>query len=258
MTVQFQKPVVCPVLIGRASDLAALHLLIDQTKSGEGQVALLSGEAGIGKSRLVREAKAYATGQGFLVVQGNCFPTDVSYPYAPLLDLLHTLLDHPDTTLISAVLKPFARDLYPLLPNMVSLESDLITTQPLTALEPEQEKRRIFAALVQFFTTLAAKQPVLLIVEDLHWSDDTSLEFLHYLARHCAAHPLLLVMTYRNDEIRPGLRSWLAQLDHERLAQEVFLTPFSRSEVEAMLRAIFDLQRPVHPETLDAIYGLTE
>src|SRR5439155_22496864 len=127
---------------------------------------LLSGEAGLGKSRLVREAKTYATGQGFLVVQGNCFPTDVSYPYAPLLDLLRTFLAHSDATLISTVLKPFARDLYRLLPDMVSPELDLITTHPLTALEPEQEKRRVFAALAQHFTVLASKLLLLLIVED--------------------------------------------------------------------------------------------
>src|SRR6266487_594432 len=193
MAVPLNKQVVCPVLIGRAADLAALHLLIDQTKSGEGQVALVSGEAGIGKSRLVSEAKTYAITQGFLLIQGNCFPTDLSYPYAPLLDLLRSLFSNPDMATISAELKPFARDLFQLLPEVVFLVPDLSATSALIPVEPEQEKRRIFAALAQFFTTLAAKQPVLLIVEDLHWSDDTSLEFLHYLARHCAAHPLLLV-----------------------------------------------------------------
>jgi len=258
MQVPLNKPVVCPVLIGRTPDLAALHLLIDSTKSGRGQVALLSGEAGIGKSRLVREAKAYAIAQGFLVIQGNCFPTDLSCPYAPLLDLLRALLAHSDATTISAVLKPFARDLYPLLPDVFSQVTDLITIQPLMALEPEQEKRRIFAALAQCFTSLATKLPLLLIVEDLHWSDDTSLEFLHYLARRCSDHPLLLLMTYRDDEIRPALGSWLAQLDRERLVQEFQLARLPHSDVDAMLRTIFDLKRPVHSETLDAIYGLTE
>src|SRR5262249_44725494 len=80
----------------------------------------------------------------------------------------------------------------------------------------------------------------------------------HHLARRCAHHPLLLVLTYRNDEMHPGLSKWLAQLDRERLAQEFVLTALSRSEVDAMLRAIFDLQRPMHSETLDALYGLTD
>ena len=258
MQIPLNKPVVCPVLIGRTPDLAALHMLIDSTKSGWGQVALLSGEAGIGKSRLAKEAKAYATAQDFRVVQGNCFPTDLSCPYASLLDLLRTLLAHADATTIHAMLKPFARDLYPLLPDVVPPMTDLITTQPLTALEPEQEKRRIFTALAHCFTSLATTQPLMLIVEDLHWCDDTSLEFLHYLARHSTDHSLMLLMTYRNDEIRPALGSWLAQLDRERLAQEYLLTSLSRNDVDAMLKAIFDLQRRVPSETLDALYGLTE
>src|SRR5262245_37197126 len=113
-------------------------------------------------------------------------------------------------------------------------------------------------SLTHFFTGLATKQPVLLTVEDLHWSDETSLEFLHHLARRCAHHPLLLVLTYRNDDMHPGLSTWLAQLDREHLAHEFSLTPLSRSEVDAMLRAIFDLQRPMPASTLDTIYGLTE
>ena len=90
MTTAFNPSVICPILIGRTAELAAFHLLIDQVKSGRGQVALLSGEAGVGKSRLVAETKAYAAAQGFLLLQGNCFQTDVSYPYAPLLDLLRS------------------------------------------------------------------------------------------------------------------------------------------------------------------------
>ena len=90
MVAPFHQPVVCPVLIDRVDELAALYTLIDQVKSGRGQVVLLSGEAGIGKSRLVVETKAYAATQDFLLLQGNCFQTDVSYPYAPLLDLLRS------------------------------------------------------------------------------------------------------------------------------------------------------------------------
>src|SRR5205085_3674643 len=115
-------------------------------------------------------------------------------------------------------LQPIAHELLSLLPDLVSLFPDLALASALTALDPEQEKRRLFEALTQFFSAQAAKQPVLLIVEDLHWSDDTSLEFLHYLARRSSTQPFLLLLTYRNDEVRPGLRHWFAQLDRERLA----------------------------------------
>ncbi len=88
----FGTPISCPVLIGRTAELTALHLLVDRARSGTGQIVLLSGEAGIGKSRLAAEAKTYATAQGFLLLRGQCFPTDRSCPYAPLLDLLRAFL----------------------------------------------------------------------------------------------------------------------------------------------------------------------
>src|SRR6266852_9813268 len=163
MAVSFNKPVVCPVLIGRSLDLAALHLLIEQTKSGKGHVALLCGEAGIGKSRLTAEVKIYATAQGFQLLQGNCFPTDRSCPYAPLLDLLRSHLATAATATIAAAMGPVIQALFPLLPASVSLLPDLALLPPQPPLDPEQEKRRLFMTLAHFFTSQAAQQPLLLV-----------------------------------------------------------------------------------------------
>src|SRR6266568_610848 len=262
MAAPFHKPVVCPVLIERVSDLATLHALIAQAKSGRGQVVLLSGEAGIGKSRLVAEARAYVAAQQFLLFQGNCFSADIAYPYAPLLDLVRSSAANQFSAAGASELAPFARELHQLLPDLVPLppdgEGQFIGPSPPVSSDPEQEKRRLFTALTQFFTGQATKQPVLLIIEDIHWSDDTSLEFLHALARRCPAHPLLILLTYRSDEVRPILRHFLAQLDRERLAEEISLSRLTRSGVEAMLRAIFALPRSVRLELPDSIYTLTE
>lgn len=254
MAVSFNKPVVCPVLIDRVNDLAALYGLIGQARSGKGQVALLSGEAGVGKSRLVAETKAYAAAHDFLLLQGNCFQTDLSYPYAPLLDLLRSSATRFSAT-ISADLAPFARELHQLLPDLVPLPTDLALP---SSVDPEQEKRRLFTALAEFFTDQAKRQPLLLVIEDIHWSDDISLEFLHYLARRCPTQSLLILLTYRSDEVHPGLKHFLAQLDRERIAHEISLAPLTRSEVDAMLRAIFALPRTARLELPDSIYALIE
>src|SRR5947208_15693318 len=118
MALARNKPIVCPVLIGRAADLTALHVLVDQAKRGEGQVALISGEAGIGKSRLVDEAKTYATAQGFLLLQGQCFPTDRSCPYAPLLDLLRSHLATSSPEQVAMEMGSLASALSPLLSDL--------------------------------------------------------------------------------------------------------------------------------------------
>jgi predicted ATPase/DNA-binding CsgD family transcriptional regulator len=253
-------PMITKHLIGRASQLAALQQLVERAKRREGHLVLISGETGVGKSRLLAEIKTYAAAQGFLLLQGNCFPTDLTYPYAPWLDLLRSLFAlHPPAPLATE-LECLARDLFPLLPELVSDQ-----TMPLLSLEPEQEKRRLFAVLINFFIRLSTSSPLLLIIEDVHWSDGTSLDFLHALARRIESQPLLLLVTYRQDEIHSELSNWLEQISHERLAQEIQLAPLSRSDVDTMLSALFDQQhtaldmrRFLHGELLDALYTLTE
>src|SRR5712692_5877889 len=255
-----RPPMIMSHLVGRASQLATLQLLVEQAKRGEGHLVLISGEAGIGKSRLVAEVKTSTTSQGFLLLQGNCFPTDVTYPYAPLLDLLRSLFASHPAAPLGTELERLARDLFPLLPELVPDQA-----MPLLPLEPEQEKRRLFAVLANFFLRLSASSPLLLIIEDVHWSDSTSLDFLHTLARRTVSQPLLLLVTYRQDEMRAELSSWLAQLTRERLAHEVRIAPLTRSEVDTMLSAIFeerhtsfDMRRFLHGELLEALYTLTE
>ena len=258
MTAPFHQSFVCPVLIDRVSELATLQTLIDQATSRQGQVALLSGEAGIGKSRLVTELKTYAASLDFFLVQGNCFPTDHAIPYAPLLDLLRSSLAGHSLATPAAEMMQVAQAFLPLLPDVGHLLPDVPPGPPLTSLDPEQEKRRRFEILADFLTAQAVERPVFLIIEDLHWSDDVSLEFLHYLARRCSVYPLLLLLTYRSEEVLPGLRHFMAQLDRERLAQEISLARLTRDEAEAMLRAIFALPRSARLELPDPIYTLTE
>src|SRR6266566_2354826 len=262
MQVPIDLPIICPIVIGRTAELTALHLLLERAKSGTGQVVLLSGEAGIGKSRLAAEAKTDATAQGFLLLQSQCFPTDRSCPCAPLLELLRSHFATSSPEQVATEMGSLAPALSPLLPDLLPRPSDL---PPLPPLAPEHEKRRLFAALAHLFLRQATKQAVLLIVEDLHWSDETSLDFLHFLARRCAASPLLVLLTYRSDEVHPSLSHFLAQLDRERLAQAFALAPLTQSEVSTMLSAIFALRRAVftaHPllqgDLLDAMYSITE
>jgi predicted ATPase len=253
---------VCPTMVGRATELAALRSIVDEVAGGQSRVVLLSGEAGIGKSRLAAEAKAYVTAQGFIVMQGQCFPTDRSCPYAPLLEVLRSHFATSSPERVTAEMGSLASALSPLLPDLLPRPSDLPS---LPSLAPEQEKQRLYVALAHLFLRQATQQAVLLIVEDLHWSDQTSLDFLLFLARRCAGSALLVLLTYRSDEVHPNLSHFLAQLDRERLAQELALARLLRTDVSAMLSAIFELRRSVftvrpltHGELLDALYALTE
>ncbi len=258
MTIPFHQPVVCPTLIGRSAELTALEDCLEAAAHGQGGIVLLAGEAGIGKSRLVAELRRSAETQDFQLLGGQCFPTDRACPYAPLLELLGAFLAPLSPSQIVTALGSSARALVPLLPEQVQHLLELASLSPLFPLDPEQEQRRLFAALSDVFLRATTSRPLLLVIEDLHWSDESTLEFLLFFARKTAGHRLLAALTYRNDEIHQPLRSWLSQFDRERQRQEVLLEPLSRANTETFLQTILQGTRSLPAGMLEALYDLTE
>ncbi|MCI0549509.1 MAG: AAA family ATPase, partial [Anaerolineae bacterium] len=184
----FDKSVICPIFIGRENDLQLLDRLITQSRVGNGQIALISGEAGIGKSRLIKETKARFS-KDILILEGHCFQTESAVPYAPILDLFRTFFATNSGEEIARALGSSAPELVKLIPELtVHIQHPTSKPDP----DPKQEKRRLFQALAQTITDFAQSQPLVVIIEDLHWSDSTSLEFLLLLARHISSRPILL------------------------------------------------------------------
>lgn len=245
------KDVLCPIVIGRTTHLDALRQHLAAAQAGRGMTVLIAGEAGIGKSRLLKEARTLANEQGFAILQGNCFEPDRTLPYAPFLDLLRTFCAPYAAGELALLLRPFANELMLLLPELASLWPELT---PLFGGDPEQEKRRLFQSLARFLREL--HRPRLVVIEDIHWCDETTLEFLLFLARQLPTQPLLLLLTYRNDETTIPLNQFLAALDRARLAREVLLARLPRTGTEAMISAIF--AQSVHQEFVEKIHELTE
>lgn len=255
MSTLLPKSVVCPVLIGRSEQLALLSELIASGATGERSVILISGDAGIGKTRLIAEVMHLASERGVNVLQGHCFEQDRSFPYAPLIDLLGSFATERSPDILQRDLGDVASELVKLLPELAN-RLDNVSPSPL--LNPEQEKQRLFHSLTRLFARLTAVEPLVVVIEDMHWSDDTSLEYLLYLVRRLIAQPLLLLLSYRTYEVTAPLRHFLAELDREHVAREIALEHLSRDQVGAMVRAIFNLPHPTTNEFLDSIYGLSE
>lgn len=213
---------------------------------------MICGEAGVGKSRLVAEIAQDASKQGFAILQGNCFETDRHLPYAPLLDLLHTYLAKRSRNQIAAEFDSVAPQLAPLVPELADLVS---TGAGKSSADPDDEKHQLFRALEQFLTHIS---PTLIIIEDLHWCDDSSLDFLQYLVRGLARRPVFLLLTYRSEETNPHLDHLLATFDRARQSVEFALTPLLPAQVNEMLRAIFPVDRSVGFQFLESLYALTE
>lgn len=139
MASPFDRLVLSPVLVGRKSYLESLDHALEDVVKRTGRTVLIAGEAGIGKSRLVAEARARADELGFLGLEGHCFEPDRSLSYAPLLDLLRTRLASQSPEEVTHELGPSAPELVPLLPELATLLPGL---PALRLLAPEQEKRR--------------------------------------------------------------------------------------------------------------------
>jgi DNA-binding CsgD family transcriptional regulator len=238
-------------MVGRAEALEGLKALLEA--SGEhGRTALISGEAGIGKSRLASELARVAEAAGRRVRQAHFFEQDEGIPYSAISRLLKDIAATDDGR---TALSPFAGDLMRVEPSLAGI-APAGSARGSDEEGAAAEKRRVLDALTALVAALSAGRPHVIVFEDLHWADDSSLDATLQLAR--AAIPgCLLVLTYRSDEVTPALGSLLAHLDRERLASEVTLGPLTLSQVERMLRAIVG-GRGTRGDLLHVIHQLAE
>lgn len=212
-------------LIGRVDELAKLTELLDQTAAGRGGVVTLSGDAGIGKSRISRELLALARGRGFLALSGTACPYQGGLSYAPILEALRPLV---------AVDDPTRARLVEGLDDLGRLFSGLPLPPPSPAGDPSLERTRLFEAVSRLVQRVAATRPVLLLVDDAHWADPSSLDLLLYLSRGLAGFRCLIVLAYRKGELGEGLRAVLAALRRTEGLLELPVRPLDPGGVAAL------------------------
>ena len=197
--------------VGRAAEFARLIELYAAARAGRAQLALIEGEAGIGKTRLAGEFMAWAGAEGADVVRGRAFEAGGRLPYQPVVDAIRARLDRenaPDDLLDDAWLAELSR----LLPELRERYPDL----PQALLDESLAAGRLMEAVARLTLALAARRPLVFFLDDLQWADTASMDLLHYLARRWAAEaaPILWLGTLRSEALayQPAVRDWLAHL----------------------------------------------
>ena len=217
-------------LTGREKEFGILWERWEQAQEGHGQVVLVSGEPGIGKSRLIQAlAERVAAGSGATMIEYRCSPYYQSSAFYPLIDFLQRILNFKTDETPERKLEKLARGLakqhfaldavLPIFASLLSLPHP--DGYPRLRGTPQQQKQTMHETLVTWFLQEAAKQPVHCVVEDLHWGDPSSLEFLSLLIEHTPRARLLLLLTHRPDFNAPWpLRSHMTQVMLNRLPRK--------------------------------------
>jgi DNA-binding CsgD family transcriptional regulator/tetratricopeptide (TPR) repeat protein len=226
-----------PEFIGRSRERGLLRAALDSAIGGRARVVLVAGEAGIGKTRLLAETAAAARDREVLVLEGGSVDVgEGALPFGPLVEALRGLSRDCGPELVANLRGPSTAALGRLLPEF----GDGTETEPSMLVQPEWLQSRIFEATLALLSTLAARWPVALLVEDAHWADRSTRDLLAFLARNLRTHRVLVLVTFRSDELhrRHPLVPWLSELERQPSVDRVDLKRFDRTEQRAQLAAI--------------------
>jgi DNA-binding SARP family transcriptional activator/Tfp pilus assembly protein PilF len=220
--------------VGREEEHATLVRWWEATRRGCGQLTLVEGEAGVGKTRLVTEALRYAETQGALVLQGRCYEFGDGVPYQPIAEALRVYFREEALDLSPIWLAELAR----LLPSLHEVHPDLPEVHHSAG---EAARQRLFEAMGRLLLSLCeAHSTICFFLDDLHWADQATLDLLHYLVRHLNDAPIWLVGTYRPEET--GLSHPLTRLrqglSRDRSVARLPLVPLGDAPVRVLAQSL--------------------
>lgn len=244
---------VCQVLVGREDELSALEDALLQACRGEGSVVVLAGDAGMGKSRLCAELAERAVKIGAAVMEGSCSEAELALPYLPFLEAIGNHLVTARVEELRERLGAHSRELAKVFPQLGTIGSTSDGERSPDA------RLRLFEAMLALLGIAAEEHGLLLVVEDLHWADASTREFLDYLTRRLRNLRVLVLATYRRDEMHrkhpllPTVQGW----QRSRLARVIELEPLPAEGVARMVSAIFD-NTTVGAEFRDFLHSRSE
>ena len=224
--------------VGREAERSVLRRHLDRALGSEGGVAMIGGALGVGKTRIAAEFAAEASQRGFLTLVGSCYDRENSLPFNPIVEMLEAAMaQSPSQEAFRAALGNDAGEMARLMPQLRRIFPDI---PPPMELSPEQSRRILFNAVVELLGRTAANGPILLLFEDLHWADEGTLSLLNHLARSISRIPIVIVGTFRDNELDPAgpLARTLDELLRIHMLERISLQGLPQNAVAEMLRAL--------------------
>ena len=241
--------------VGRESETAELGKLLARAKSGRGSLVLIGGEPGVGKTRLCEEILADAGEQQLLVLSGHSYEGEGVQSFIPFVESLEAASRTVPRTNFRAALAEAAPEIAKLMPELRRTFPDI--PEPIQ-LPAEQQQRYLFNGFREFILRLSRQTPIVWLLDDLHWAEESSLLLLQHLAQEIDSLPVLLLGTYRDVELEVGkpFEKALSQLVRQRLARRITLRRLPQASVGDLLESLAG-RRP--PDSLvQVIYHETE
>jgi DNA-binding winged helix-turn-helix (wHTH) protein/tetratricopeptide (TPR) repeat protein len=231
------QPVYQSPFVGRERAMERLRQGLDAAFSGHGRVVLLTGEPGIGKSRTAEEIVAVGRQRHGLVLVGRAYEGEGAPAFWPWIAILRACVRQLPAAALAADLGPGAADVAELLPE---LRQRLPAVPDPSSVPGEQARFRLFDSVTSFLCRIAQRQPLVIVLDDLHWTDEASLRLLRFFVGEIRASPVLAVATYRDVEVRRGhpLSDLLGALALEPICERVALRGFELADTRALIEGI--------------------
>lgn len=242
-------------LVGRDNELAQVLPAAESLFGGNGAVILFAGDPGIGKTRMAEEIAAHARSRGAAIHWGRCHEGAGAPAYWPWVQILRSVMRELSPRALAALLGDGAAEMAQVVPEVRQRLGEL---PPPPAVDPEQARFQLFDRITTFLRAAAARQPLVLVLDDLHWADTPSLLLLQFLAREASDAPLLVVGTYRELEVDSAhpLTPVLAELCRARRFVRLYLRGLPAEAVRDLAAALSG-QR-VSPSFAEALLRRTE
>ena len=245
------------IFVGRDAEVERVGQLWKEALAGERRVALLGGEPGVGKTRLAAQVAAQVHDEGGIVLVGRC-DEDLGVPYQPFVEALRHYVDHTAPADLKDRLGRYGGELVRLMPELADRATDL---PPALQSDPETERYRLFDAVGAWLAAASADQPILLVVDDLHWAAKPTLLLLRHVLRFSEPLRLLIVGTYRDTELgrRHPLTDLLADLRRQGGVERISLSGLDAGSVAKYVEEAAGRDLESGEEALpQAIYAETE